>query len=146
MRVRIEGFDALERDLTARSQAARDAVFKGVRNGGQAIENRAKVGIAKGPKTGKLYYRGRKKPHQASAPGQYPAADTGNLMRSIRHYVARETDTALTVILQAAAKYAKPLEYKPPERGGRPFLRRAAQEERASIFADIERRLRATGG
>ena len=36
-----------------------------------------------GPHTGRIYRR-RGKPHQASAPGEYPAKDTGRLLASLK--------------------------------------------------------------
>lgn len=130
------------------------------------IENRAREGIANGPKTGRVYTtrfftRGRgasrtvhaygsRPPHQASARGQYPASDTGNLMRTIWSDVYDELavanlapgDVQLSINLSdlasaegqirgevgCDAEYAVPLEYKDPGDGGRPFLRRAAAE------------------
>lgn len=124
------------------------------------VRNRAVEGIANGPKTGRIYttyfwtagrgpdrilMRGRQRPrpHQASARGEYPAADTGNLMRTIWDEVeAKMAALSLTsgdlafdgALLQgyvgADAAYAVHLEYKAPEEGGRPFLRKAlAQSE-----------------
>ena len=146
VRISVEGMDrlaarlgVLERDLTAK---VRDALVESA----EETRNRAVQGIAKPPKTGVIYthrfpsvFKGgqrrakdkRAKPHQASAAGEYPAADTGNLMRSI-YTDAREIiepQPVMTADIIADAEYAKPLEYKPPERGGRPFLRRALAEE-----------------
>jgi hypothetical protein len=42
-----------------------------------------------GPKTGRLYRRPGRAPHQASAPGQAPANDTGNLANSLDYNVQR---------------------------------------------------------
>ncbi|HRE45341.1 MAG TPA: hypothetical protein PKY87_15400, partial [Terricaulis sp.] len=60
------------------------------------VQETAVRGIAEGPKTGRVYTQrfavnkhgyifayGSRPPHQASAPGEYPASDTGTLMGSI---------------------------------------------------------------
>ena len=46
------------------------------------IETRAKIKIQSPPKTGRIYRHGKVE-HQASAPGEAPATDTGNLVNSI---------------------------------------------------------------
>jgi hypothetical protein len=48
------------------------------------LEADIKLRIQSGPKTGKIYTRGSVT-HQASAPGQAPATDTGGLIGSIQH-------------------------------------------------------------
>lgn len=49
------------------------------------IQAEARRMIHEGPKTGKIYMVGKNedRPHQASAPGEAPATDTGNLARHI---------------------------------------------------------------
>lgn len=80
-------------------------------------------GIRKPPKTGRWYKRGKSVKHRASAKGEWPAADTGNLMRGIQQNRAQEgADEAVDIVSTAAQSAA--LEYKPPERGGRPFMSR----------------------
>ncbi|MBI1188315.1 MAG: hypothetical protein GC206_13455 [Alphaproteobacteria bacterium] len=94
-------------------------------------------------------------PHQASAPGEYPAADTGNLARSIYAAERMEVEDSIdehapetskglgegniSAWIEAEAEYAAPLEYKEPERGGRPFLRRALSETAEAIYEAIVR-------
>jgi len=135
--VRLEGFDRLERILERAGERAIEPIHDAMAAGGQTVENAAKRGIAKGPKTGRIYTQrfatgrngnvfayGKRVPHQASAEGEYPASDTGTLMRSIRNYLKERTATFIHQVVEAAAKHARPLEFKPPERGGRPFLLR----------------------
>lgn len=143
------------------------------------VRNRAIEGITSPPKTGRIYTHRypfvfgnedradpsdrRPKPHQASAPGEYPAGDTGNLMRSIFAEVERDFSAAFSGVdlgmklefqaqgftfsdgnaeirgfVGAHADYAAPLEYKPPEKGGRPFLRRAFAEMQDDIVKRFE--------
>ncbi len=129
------------------------------------VANRAKEGIQKGPKTGRVYTTlfftrgegagayavpyGSRPPHQASAAGEYPASDTGNLMRLVwsavddpigdlgamsaataLNYDFVDVDVNLTGEVGCEADYAIPLEYKAPSDGGRPFMRRALNESR----------------
>lgn len=46
----------------------------------------------KGPHSGRVYSR-RGRRHQASAPGEYPANDTGNLLASLKGQVTANTAT-----------------------------------------------------
>lgn len=99
------------------------------------VAKRAKEGISRGPKTGRRYKRGKNRWHIASAQSEYPASDTGNLVRSIHV----EKDERLKAWVVSDAEYAKPLEYKPPSKGGRPFLRRALDETTDEIVEDVFR-------
>jgi hypothetical protein len=75
-------------------------------------------------KNGKLYVFGSRVPHQASAPGAPPAADTGRLLGSIKHELGEDaeglyakigTDVAYALYLELGTRYMAP----------RPFLRPA---------------------
>lgn len=165
-RVSLQGEAELIAKLSRLEGIAHQGALKAVRESVERVRTRAVEGIANGPKTGAVYTQlfatsqfggvfayGSRPPHQASAPGEYPAADTGNLMRSIWAEVeeglalalADAGEAVLTIdehigassqihgTIGADADYAAPLEYKPPERGGRPFLRRALAESGAEI-------------
>lgn len=73
-------------------------------------------------KEGRLRKGGPRVPHQASAPGEPPAADTGQLLNSIHHkldsdgdgqYAWIGTDLAIGTYLELGTRYMDP----------RPFLR-----------------------
>lgn len=70
----------------------------------------------RGPKTGRIYKRGNVT-HQASAPGQAPATDTGRLVGSVIFSVVNPT----TVSVGSALAYATYLEF-----GTRHIARRPA--------------------
>lgn len=133
-----------------------DALVPVIALAGQKVANHAIEGINSPPKTGRVYTQrfargpngglfayGSRPPHQASAPGEYPAADTGNLARTIfadqQEDVAASAETLEEIVanVYAEAEYAAPLEFKPEERGGRPFLRRAAGELTDEIHDDV---------
>ncbi|WP_072389874.1 HK97-gp10 family putative phage morphogenesis protein [Hyphomicrobium sp. CS1GBMeth3] len=107
--------------------------------GAQAIQNTAVEGIINPPKTGRIYRsRGRRGArHQASAPGEYPAADTGRLHQSITATVAERPDV-LTVQVSANVEYASYLEHGTSKMAPRPFLSRAYAEN----IGEIRRRAR----
>jgi HK97 gp10 family phage protein len=75
-----------------------------------------------GGKSGAVYGR-----HQASAPGEPPAIDTGNLINSIRH---EAEDGGFTQVISANAEYAQHLEYGTRKMAPRPYMRPAAEKIR----------------
>lgn len=105
----------------------------------QIVANDAKQSVARGPKTGRIYTTrfarnrstgrifpvGTRVPHQASAPGEAPATDTGKLVGSI---VADAKDGVATV--EARSAYALWLEYGTRYMLPRPFLLPAFERNR----------------
>lgn len=137
VRIEIEGAKDLEQALASVQGRAKLILPAALWQAAQIIRNEAVRGIMKGPKTGRWYGR-----HQASKPGEYPAADTGNLSRSIQQKtVALPRGPAVDV--EATASYAEPLELKAPERGGRPFMSRAFDAKVLDAIRVIEAALQA---
>ena len=114
-------------------EAMRKAVARGLAAWGLLITARAKEFVLSGPKTGRVYGS-----HQASAPGQPPASDTGRLVSSIRWEF---TGSRLAIRLIAGTVYASYLEFGTSIMAPRPFLRRAIRETeeqgKALINAEI---------
>ena len=75
----MDSLKSLERDLEA---PFREVILGWCTiNRGEAIKS-----IMQGPKTGRIYEKyNPRRTHRASAPGQAPASDTGNLVSQI-HY------------------------------------------------------------
>ena len=89
-------------------------------------------------KTGRLYRR-RGAEHQASAPGEPPATDTGRLVNSIN----TEVDTQnLVVRVTANAAHADALEFGTRNMEPRPFMRPALANKRDRIEEIIGEELR----
>jgi len=88
------------------------------------MQSTARDEVQRGARTGRTYRRGKKGHivHQASAPGEPPKSDTGNLVSHIRGFVKNR----FTAVLEAATKYARFLEFGTRSMGARPFLDRAA--------------------
>lgn len=92
----------------------------------------AKLSIMNPPKSGRVYQRG-KRAHQASAPGEAPATDVGNLVNSVMLYKTATADW----LIHWNAEYAAALEYGTPRILPRPFLRPAMEGQRWRFYADI---------
>jgi hypothetical protein len=113
----------------------RVGAMRGVVEGLGIVEGRAVQLIMQGPKSGRVYRR-RGVVHQASAPGEAPASDTGGLVN------ARRTDLNeqdVSGILAFTSRHASPLEHGTRNMAPRSFARRALMETREQIVAAISR-------
>lgn len=114
----------------------RAAVGRGVMAAVETIRTEALDSIYNGKKTGNVYRR-RGVVHQASAPGEAPAIDTGTLVsRSRTEYSADGTVGRLIF----STEYAPRLEFGTETLKPRPFLRPAvaAKREEVSKLIDAE--------
>jgi hypothetical protein len=105
--------------------------------GALMVESTAKESIAHGSHTGAIYKRGNVS-HQASAPGETPATDTGAFISSINHW---ESDNGLTVSVGSLLGYSADLEYGTKNMGARPWLHPALDANRKAIIARIKQAL-----
>lgn len=103
------------------TDGVRLALMRGLVTVGHMVRNEAVNLITQGPKTGVTYYR-RGVAHVASAPGEPPAADLGNLHNSI---TVQPNPALLLVQVNAGAKYSAALEYGTRKMAARPFMSRA---------------------
>jgi HK97 gp10 family phage protein len=111
-------------------QAARELVLQTA----MEIEARAKAAMAAG-KSGHLYDN-----HQASAPGEAPAVDTGTLLNSL----TSELEGPGTAVVYTNVEYASYLEYGTSRMAARPFLTPAVEAVRPAFLGacrDLEGRL-----
>ena len=107
----------------------RKAVMRGIIRGTEDVRTEAVSLIQNTKKTGRVYRRGGVE-HQASAPGEPPASDTGQLVNSIG--TVYDT-TTLTGRVVAKSKHAPPLEFGTKNMEPRPFLRPALANKQADI-------------
>lgn len=109
--------DKLKRIPGALQRPITEEISKAV----EAMDNYAKARIQTDAGTGQVYrYNGA--PHVASAPGDFPKEMSGDLVAKMGWYV-----TGLTGVWYSGSEHARPLEFKPPERGGRPVMGPTAQ-------------------
>lgn len=105
----------------------------GLQRGVEAVRDEAVSLILSGPKTGRIYRRGGVS-HQASAPGEPPASDTGQLVNSI----ITSVDTGkLTGSVGFGTEYAKFLNYGTRNIAPRPFAIPALVNKKEEIEQDI---------
>lgn len=141
MTAEVAGLRELQRNFARIEGAARQEMADALDDGAHALRDDIVKSILHDPKTGKVYthhmimkggrlVKGRERatPHQASAPGETPASDTGFL---VGHIVADNTLDELEVAVVSEARYSEELEYG--RMGGRypmeprPFMRPGLQ-------------------
>lgn len=131
--IRVDGIDdalaAFDRLGSAGEREARRAIARSV----QKVRADAVKSIQKGAKTGRVYERGSggnlSGTHQASAPGQAPATDTGTLASSVK---AQSNSKGGTV--GSSLNYAFFLEYGTMKMDARPWLRPALEKNQQFII------------
>jgi phage gpG-like protein len=134
--ITINGLEPLLKRLDGLSEMTRgDVLGKALLAGAYVLETRIKADLASPGRSGRIYMHGNVA-HQASAPGEPPAVDTGELLNSVQS--RQEGDTA---IMSVGADYGAALEYKPSEMGGRPFVRPALDEHRDEIIEAVRANL-----
>ena len=83
--------------------------------------------LMSGSRSGRMYGT-----HQASAPGEAPAVDTGNLKNSIR--AMPDGDGTRVWRVSVGAEYGAGLEFGTAKIAARPFMRPSAEETRKKII------------
>jgi HK97 gp10 family phage protein len=137
--VTIEGLDKLQTASAAIRQAVADEINKAVYASAQQVATEAKRSLQEGGKSGRIYKR-RSVTHQASAPGEAPATDTGRLVNSISAYTGGDGE-AFTVAGRGTALYAPLLEFGTSRIQPRPFMFPALEKSKAWITARLQQAL-----
>ncbi|AWM37020.1 hypothetical protein GobsT_50790 [Gemmata obscuriglobus] len=130
--VTIEGLDKIQNATSEMQKAVAAEVNKALFASAKKVEGDAKKSITAGGKTGRVYTR-RSVTHQASAPGEAPASDTGRLVNSINSALnASELESTVTAG-EGAVKYAAMLEFGTRHVAARPFMFPALEQNKAWI-------------
>jgi len=142
IRIEVEGLDALRKAFTNMDREFDVAVQDAVEDTAVAIRNKIVSAIQRGPKTGRVYQKyNPRRTHQASAPGQPPATDTGRLVGSI--YM--DIDPARATV-GSRLVYAQYLEFGTRKMQPRPIWLKTAQAEgdllRERIMDNLRRVIR----
>ena len=109
-----------------------------VKGGGQLIRGEAIKSIQSGAKSGIVYEKyNPRRTHRASAPGQAPASDTGNLVSKI---TIRQDGKDKTNV-ESNADYSAFLEYGTSKMEPRPFMFPAFEKSRKPIEQAVFKRV-----
>ncbi len=128
----VLGADALARAFAARAQRSSLAAQVALEEAAQIVSAEAQRSIIDGPKTGRVYKKYvPRRDHQASAPGEPPANDQGNLAANI--IIDRAELSSGRIRIASLAAYSKVLELGGRFIAPRPFLRRALMVSRRAV-------------
>lgn len=144
MTFKIDGLDKLIARLNTAGPEAKAAVRAAVHKGGERIRSDAVKSISRGGRSGKVYKRGKGRYHQASAPGEFPKTDMGELVSNIT--VASDVGAqgyAITVGSRIQAPQGYWLETNAPSAGGRPWLAPVVARQGKFVFQDIAQAVKA---
>ena len=144
--MQFEGIEALQVDMSRITKEVEAEAAKAVKATGLEVISDIKKRIQRGPKTGRVYTRGGgqnlSRTHQASAPGQAPATDTGTLVSSIYF----EQNTKLSATVGSRLAYAYWLEFGTtkiaPRPSWMPAVEAAAPKFKRRLEAAIARAAR----
>ena len=128
-------FEVQKMALTQAGMTLQMRVNEAIARAALQIEANAKLAIQNPPKTGRLYRRAGGRMHQASAPGEAPATDTGNLVNSGQTTRLGFADYAVSF----STPYAAALEFGTHNMAARPFLMPAVMKVASRLQEDISR-------
>lgn len=117
--------------------AVRRGALRGLIMAANAVRNEILYRVLQTSKTGKIYVR-RGITHQASAPGEAPASDTGTLARNITVEVNAE---ALTARVNSGTAHSAFLEFGTPTIEPRPHIRVSLDAQRNNIEGMVAREI-----
>ena len=128
----LSQLDKLEKDMEIPFQEI-------VKGGGQLIRTEAIKSIQTGSKSGVMYqmYNPRRE-HRASAPGEAPASDTGNLVSKI---IVKQKSKDITSV-ESNADYSAYLEYGTSKMEARPFMLPAFEKSKKPIINAVFKRVK----
>lgn len=128
---RIVRAGEIAKNIRAENASVRARAIVALNAAGLIVQNAARRAVLDGPKTGTIYNPRGKVVHQASAPGEAPASDTGRLVNSI---VMRVDEGDLIALITAGTEYAPYLEFGTRKMAARPFLNPALTNNRPRII------------
>ena len=138
--VSLDGMQQLLNQMKKLGADADAVVLKTITDLVLQTQGLAKIGIQRGPKSGRTYQRGNIT-HQASAPGQYPATDTGRLASSVM--IDLPTPGGLTGRVGTNVQYGPMLEFGTSRMAARPWLLPSFTQAKINVEKKLKAQLEA---
>lgn len=137
MRIQVDtaGISQLAQQLAQLSGKADAVMIEAITHVVNETHKEAVQGIQRGAKSGRVYRRGGVT-HQASAPGQYPASDTGRLANSVERVFP--SGRRMFGMVGTNLVYGRYLEFGTSRMAARPWLLPSFRKG----VVDVERRLK----
>tara|TARA_Y100001937_G_C6914520_1_gene238931 strand:+ start:101 stop:550 length:450 start_codon:yes stop_codon:yes gene_type:complete len=138
IKIKVKGLKEAEQIFKKLEQNLEQPFREVILGGAQLIRGEAIKSIQTGPKSGRVYQKyNPRRTHTASAPGQPPASDTGNLVSQIM--VRQQTKD--NVLVESNALYSSFLEFGTSKMLARPFLFPATERSRPKITQAVFNRV-----
>jgi hypothetical protein len=134
--IKVDGLQALLKQLRDVGLASETATLEVITDIVTDTHALAVAGIQGGPKSGKVYGR-----HQSSAPGQYPASDTGRLAGGVR--MVMPTEASMTGQVGTNVAYGPHLEFGTSKMAARPWLLPSFERAKIGVEKELRARLEA---
>ena len=135
--IKIKGLEPTLKNLKALQNGLDKELTNVLRGGGQLIRAEAVRSIQGGAKSGRTYEKyNPRRTHKASAPGQAPASDTGNLVSNIR-----SISDGKNTLVESRASYSKFLEFGTSKLLPRPFMFPASEKAKKKIIEVLIQKL-----
>ncbi len=132
IRVEIVGGSALRKRLSRIPDKQLGEMERALKLSALDVRNEAIRSIESGPKTGIVYGR-----HQASAPGEAPATDSGVLVGSINSGLVTRTKRKVEAVAGSDSEYGIHLEFGTKNMAARPWLQPAFDRMKNQINARL---------
>lgn len=137
IRVEMDGLNQLLGQLQRLGAVAEEVIEETLFDIATDTQAEAVKGINGPPKSGRVYQKSNpNRTHTASAPGQYPASDTGRLASSVRML----PDGPVAYVVGTNVAYGPMLEFGTSRMGARPWL--LPSFEKAKIGVEREMRVK----
>lgn len=139
VKITITGTKEVRAALENITDEIRTEVSKVVIGTALELQGNIKKSIQRGPASGRSYQKyNPRRTHQASAPGQAPATDTGRLANSIFF----DQEGLLSATVGSNLIYALYLEYGTTKMAARPYFRPAVEAMRPKFEKRLEAAIR----
>lgn len=140
IKIEMDGIKALVAQLKAIDGASDAVTLEVITDLVTDTHGAAIAGIQGPPKSGAVYRRGGVS-HQASAPGQYPASDTGRLAGSVRMELPSRGNMVGRV--GTAVAYGPMLEFGTSRMAARPWLFPSFEKAKIGVERELKAKLEA---
>lgn len=129
----VRNADRLSKKLRQLPMDMRGGIGRALASSVVELDAYAKAKISGGGRSGRVYRR-RTVTHQASAPGEFPKSDTGQLVSSLFFRVGADK---LSAFFGTKLNYGRYLEFGTSRMGARPWLRPTLRANATKITARV---------
>lgn len=152
IKIDVQGLSDLLSQLQDLGAASDDIIEETLIDLARDTQQYATDGINLGPKTGRVYTTrfwtdsqnrlrigSERVPHQASAPGEYPASDEGRLAGNIR--TENPSSGSMTARVGTKIEYGRHLEFGTVNMAARPWLLPSFEKAKVGVEKELKAKL-----